>query len=237
MNEKFDQLQQKIGVHFKNFDLLKNVFIHRSYLNENIDQKLESNERLEFLGDAVLELIVTEYMYLNYSEQEGILTNWRSALVRGQNLAKLSEKFNLGDYLFLSKGEEKTGGRKRELLLANTFEALIGAMYLDQGYEVTKEFLMNNIIVQLPEIISKNLHLDPKTTLQELVQEKLNITPTYEVLASNGPDHAKIFEVGVFVNEKMLGQGNGSNKQTAQSKAAEAALEKFKNEPLTTDEN
>ena len=202
VDSKFDEIQQKIEIDFKNLDLLKNVFIHRSYLNENAGQKLNSNERLEFLGDAVLELVVTEYMYLKYKEPEGILTNWRSALVRGQNLAKIAEKFALGEYLFLSKGEEKSGGRTRELLLANTFEALIGAIYLEKGYEVTKNFLLKNLIYQLPEIISKKLHLDPKTTLQELIQEKLNITPTYEVLKSEGPDHAKIFEVGVLLMRK-----------------------------------
>ena len=237
MQINFSELQQKIDITFQNQDLLKKVFIHRSFLNENTNQKLESNERLEFLGDAVLDLIVTDHMYQKYSEPDGILTIWRSALVRGQNLAKLAKKLQLGDYLFLSKGEEKTGGRSRELLLANTFEALIGAIYLEKGYDETRKFLMKNIIAELPDIISNNLHLDPKTTLQELIQEKINITPTYEVLESKGPDHAKVFEVGVFVNDKMIGKGSGTNKQAAQSSAADVALEQLKKGTSTIGEN
>ena len=178
-------------------------------MNENPKLSLESNERLEFLGDAVLELIVTEYIHQNYKNPEGELTAWRAALVRGKNLAAIAKKFNMGNYLYLSKGEEKMGGRTRELLLANVFEALIGAIYLEKRYEVVKKFLKKHLLSKLPEIIEKKIYLDPKTELQEKSQEVFGTTPTYEVLKEKGPDHAKTFTVGVFLNDKKLGQGKG----------------------------
>ena len=218
------EFEKKIGITFSDKNLLKNIFIHRSFLNENPKLSLESNERLEFLGDAVLELVVTEYMYQNYKNPEGELTSWRAALVRGKNLAAVAKKFDMGKYLYLSKGEEKMGGRTRELLLANVFEALMGAIYLEKGYETTKKFLAKYLLAKLPEIIEKKNYLDPKTELQERAQEVFGTTPTYEVLGEKGPDHAKTFTVGVFLNDKKLGQGEGSSKQTAQTAAAENAL-------------
>ncbi len=218
------EFEKKSGIIFSNKNLLKNIFIHRSFLNENPKLTLESNERLEFLGDAVLELVVTEYMYQNYKNPEGELTAWRAALVRGKNLAAVAKKFNMGEYLYLSKGEEKMGGRTRDLLLANVFEALIGAIYLEKGYQVTKKFLTKYLTNRLPEIIEKKIYLDPKTELQEKSQEVFSTTPTYEVLKEKGPDHAKVFTIGVFLNDKKLGQGEGSSKQTAQTAAAVNAL-------------
>lgn len=220
--------EDKINIKFKNEDLLKNVFIHRSFLNENPKLNLESNERLEFLGDAVLELIVTEYMFQGYQNPEGELTSWRAALVCGKSLSELAKKFNMGDYLFISKGEEKMGGRKRELLLANVFEALIGAIYLEKGYKPTKKFLEKHLLARLEEIIEKKIYLDPKTELQEKSQDELGLTPTYEVEKEQGPDHAKTFTVIVSFNGKKMGQGQGSSKQSAQTEAARDALVKWK---------
>jgi len=227
--ENFKEFEKKIGLEFSNPDLLKNVFIHRSFLNENPQSQVESNERLEFLGDAILELVITEYLYKNYQNPEGELTSWRAALVCGKNLAEIARKFEMGRYLYLSRGEEKMGGRERELLLANAFEALIGAIYLEKDYKTAKEFLEKNLLDKLPEIIEKKIYLDPKTELQEKSQKELNVTPTYEVLKDEGPDHAKIFTIGVFLNGKKIGQGQGSSKQTAQSEAARHALKNWGN--------
>ena len=229
-NQELNDFENIISLDFKDKNLLKNVFIHRSYLNENPTSDLKSNERLEFLGDAVIELIVTEYMFNNYPNPEGELTAWRSALVRGKNLAEIARKFEIGKYLYLSKGEEKMGGRERELLLANAFEALIGAIYLEKGYNETKKFIEIYLLDKLPEVINKKIYLDPKTELQEKSQEELNITPTYEVLSDEGPDHAKIFTVGVNLNGKKLGVGKGSSKQSAQVQAARDALKNWPNQ-------
>lgn len=223
-----ENLAKKIGIKFNNPKLLEQVLVHKSYLNENKDFELDNNERLEFLGDAVLELIVTEYLYENFENPEGELTNLRSALVRGKMLSRIAEKFSIGKYLYLSRGEEKSGGRTNQLLLANAFEALIGAIYLDQGYEKTKKFVSSQILNHLPEIIEKKLHIDPKSHVQELAQEETGVTPTYEVISENGPDHAKEFKVGLFLGDKKIGEGNGSSKQSAQTAAAENALENWK---------
>jgi ribonuclease-3 len=220
--------EKEIDLKFDDENLLKNIFIHRSYLNENPSTGLESNERLEFLGDAVIELIVTEHMYQNYKNSEGDLTSWRAALVCGKNLSDISKKFNMGEYLFLSKGEEKMGGRSRELLMANVFEALVGAMYLEKGYDETKKFLLKHLLNKLPEVIENKIYLDPKTELQEKSQSEQGITPTYEVLGEVGPDHNKIFTVGVFLNDKKIGEGKGSSKQSGQISAAGDALKKWK---------
>ncbi len=221
----FSKLEEKLNIEFKNKDLLKQAFCHRSYLNENPDFPLEHNERLEFLGDAVLELIVTEYLFKNYpGKTEGELTNWRSALVNSQMLSKVAKKLGFNDFLLLSKGEEKDVGKAREYILANTFEAFIGALYLDEGYESCQKFVLENLIIHLSEIIKKGLFKDPKSRFQEEAQERLKITPSYKVLEEWGPDHAKHFVVGVFLGDEMIAKGEGSSKQEAEEEAAKRAL-------------
>lgn len=220
-------LQQTIGANFKSEKLLQQVFIHRSYINETNDSSLAHNERLEFLGDAVLELVVTEHLYNTYPNPEGELTNWRSAVVRGEVLAKVAKTLNLGELLQLSKGEEKSGGRTRTLILANTFEALIGAIHLDQGYGAAEKFINTYIISLLPEVIEKRLYVDPKSHLQELSQQKLNATPEYRVTKDEGPDHDKMFTIGVYANGKIIAEGTGPSKQKAEQAAAAEALKNW----------
>jgi ribonuclease-3 len=224
--KNFAILEKSLGLEFKNRDLLIEAFCHRSYLNEHPDFPLPHNERLEFLGDAVLELIVTEYLYKKYPEKnEGELTNWRAALVNAKILGELAKDLGFNDFLLLSKGEEKETGKARLYILANTFEALIGAIYLDQGYEVAKNFVEKNLIEKkLPEIIEKGLFKDPKTRFQEEAQERVKITPTYKVLEEWGPDHAKHFVVGVFLGNELIAKGEGSSKQEAEEEAAKNAL-------------
>jgi len=220
-------LEKKIKVKFKSPDLLKQALVHRSYLNENPSFKLEHNERLEFLGDAVLELIVTEYLYREYPNPEGELTNWRASLVNSNMLAKLAKKLNLEEYLYLSRGESKDKNSKaRHYILANAFEALIGAIYLDQGTKAVKIFIEKNVLPELPHILSNQLYLDPKSKFQEIAQEKLKITPTYKVLKESGPDHNKKFQVGVYLNKELIATSTGSSKQEAQVLAAEKAIKK-----------
>lgn len=224
-----EKLQKIIGIRFKNLDLLDRVLVHRSFLNENRKKDLESNERLEFLGDAILELIVTKNLYLDYpNEPEGKLTSWRASLVNGKSLSVAAKQIDLGELLYLSKGEEKTGGRSRDLLLANAFEALIGAIYLDKGLDITEKFLKKHLLIKLPVIIENKLYLDPKTHLQELVQADLGITPTYKLITEEGPDHDKNFTIGLYLEEKMVSTGSGNSKQEAQVHAAENALENWK---------
>lgn len=223
----FKALQKKIGTNFKDEQLLTTAFIHRSYLNENSDYS-QHNERLEFLGDAVLELVTTEYLYKNYPNPEGDLTNWRSALVKTETISDVSKSLGFEDYLFMSRGESKSKGRARQLILANCFEAVIGAIYMDKGYDEAKKFITNNLITLLSEIIEKKLYIDPKSRFQELAQQRESITPRYEVLSEKGPDHNRIFTVGVFVGEKMIGQGEGASKQLAQQEAAQNALKSYK---------
>lgn len=223
----FDLVEEKIGFKFNDKNLLKVVFTHRSFINESPEQNLEHNERLEFLGDAVLELVVTEYLYRNFPNPEGELTNWRSSIVRGDVLASVAGKLNLGSFLLLSRGEERSGGRSRNLILANTFEALIGAIYLDRGYEAATRFINKHLISLLPEIIEKKLYLDPKSNLQEICQEKFGKTPEYKVIKESGPDHNKEFKVAVFVGGEQLASGLGGSKQRAEQAAATAALKKF----------
>lgn len=225
MPKELSSLETQLEVTFINKDLLRQVFVHRSYLNENAGFNLDHNERLEFLGDAVLELVVTEHLFNTYANPEGELTNWRSAIVRGVMLAQVAQEIGMGDYLFLSRGEQKSGGKARQLILANTFEAFIGALYLDQGYEPAEKFISKHLIVKLPEIIENKLYLDPKSRLQELSQDKSGQTPNYRVLSEEGPDHAKSFSVGVFVDSQLIGQGSGSSKQNAEQAAAHSALE------------
>ncbi|MFC1656684.1 ribonuclease III [Patescibacteria group bacterium] len=224
---KFSDLENIIGRPFNDKELLEQVFVHRSYLNEHPGFKLSSNERLEFLGDAVLELVVTENIYKAYDKNEGELTSLRSALVKGKNLAKVARKLNLSKYLLLSKGEEKNQGRDNDLLLANTFEALVGALYLDLGFDKTMDFIELQVLNSLDAILKNELYVDAKSQLQEIYQAKRNITPTYKVLKESGPDHAKKFIVGVYLNKQKLAQGLGASKQLAQTEAARQALLKI----------
>ena len=222
----FSLLEKKLNLTFKNKDFLIQAFVHRSYLNENPDFYLPHNERLEFLGDAVLELVVTEYLYQNYQNPEGELTNWRAALVNGGSLAEVAEEFGLYDYLYLSRGEAKDANPKaRNYILANATEALIGAIYLDMGWQTAKEFITEHLLVKLPHILKNKLYLDAKSHFQELAQEKVGITPSYRVLSESGPDHAKDFVIGVYLDDELVAEGNGTSKQEAQMDAARRALE------------
>jgi ribonuclease-3 len=214
----------KLQTTFNNIDLLITAFTHRSYLNEHRDIVKEHNERLEFLGDAVLELVVTEYLYTHYSEPEGILTNWRSSLVRTESISAAASKFGFEPLLRLSRGEKRGTDRARAQILANSFEAVTGALYLDQGYEVAKAFLKESILSTFDEILASGSWMDPKSHLQELAQSQETATPVYKVMSEEGPDHDKTFTVGVYVNSQLRGQGIGPSKQAAQQKAAEAAL-------------
>lgn len=213
-----------IGQEFTDLELLVTAFTHRSYLNEHKKTVKAHNERLEFLGDAVLELVVTEYLYGNFSEPEGILTNWRSSLVRTESISAAGDRLGFNEYLRLSRGEKRGSERAREQILANCFESVIGAIYLDKGYDVAKEFITKNLIVTFEEILETGSWLDPKSRLQELAQSTDGVTPQYKVLSEEGPDHEKIFTVGVFVDSVLKGSGKGPSKQIAQQKAAEAAL-------------
>ncbi len=223
MKKKYKDFQKLIGVKFKNLELLDLAFVHKSYVNESQDQK-EHNERLEFLGDAVLELAVTEFLYRNYGNPEGELTNWRSALVRGANLAEIAKRLELSQYLYLGKGEEKSGGREKGYILANTVEAVIGAIFLDQGYKKSNVFINKFIISYLGEILEQGLHVDPKSRFQEIAQAKFNITPEYKLIKESGPDHAKVFVMGAYINDKKFGEGKGSSKQQAEQEAATDAM-------------
>ena len=189
---------------------------------------MESNERLEFLGDAVLELVVTEYLYLNYPNPEGDLTNWRSALVKGETLAKIAGELDLGEYLYLSHGEENSGGRSKDYLLANTFESIIGVVYLELGYDKAKEFIAKFLLVHLEGILKEGSHIDAKSKFQEIAQEKTGFTPAYQLLHDEGPDHDKIFTMGAYVEDRIVGKGKGNSKQAAEQKAAEDALKRLK---------
>lgn len=197
-------------------------------MNEHTGFELDHNERLEFLGDAVLELIVTEYLYLSYPNPEGELTNWRSSIVKGEMLSKVAKDIGLENYLLLSRGEQKSSGKSRDLILANAFEALIGAIYLDQGYVPTQNFIVKVIISHLDNIIKNQLYKDSKSFIQEWSQATYNITPIYKVLSESGPDHDKNFMVGIFIGDRMVGQGSGASKQRAEQYAAANALDELK---------
>lgn len=225
MAHDFSKLEKELNIKFKNQELLKQAHTHRSYLNENPKLKLKHNERLEFLGDAVLELVVTEYLYKNFDNPEGELTNLRSALVKGSMLSDIANELEMDKYLYLSRGEAKSEGKSRQLILANAFEALIGAIYLELGYNAAVEFVKKHLIKHLQSIINQKLYLDPKSHLQELSQDQLGITPVYKVLAEHGPDHAKSFTVGCYIKDRLIGEGSGSSKQASESAAASSALE------------
>jgi ribonuclease III len=222
---QFAKLEKLIKLKFKQLDLLELAFTHRSYLNEH-REIAEHNERLEFLGDAVLELVVTEYLYLTYKDKpEGELTNWRSALVRGDNLARIARKLEIGQYLRLSRGEENSGGRSKDYILANAVEALIGAIYLEKGIKGAKLFIDQYVILGLEEILAAKLHLDAKSRFQELAQAEVEITPEYRLLGESGPDHEKIFTMGVYLGEELIAEGRGGSKQNAEEEAARKALD------------
>lgn len=219
-------MEKRVGIVFSDKNLLLQALTHRSYLNENPKWGQDHNERLEFLGDAVLELVVTEYLYKTYPNPEGELTNWRAALVNAVTLSKITSEFDLNDYILLSKGEARDTGRARQYILANAMESLIGAIYLDQGYDSSEKFIKKFILKELPGIIEKRLYRDAKSLFQEMAQEHVGITPTYEVLKEWGPDHARNFQVGVFLEKEMAGVGDGPSKQEAQQVAASDALKK-----------
>lgn len=220
--------KDKLQTTFKDVNLLVTAFTHRSYLNEHRKSVHEHNERLEFLGDAVLELVVTEYLYGTYDEPEGILTNWRSSLVRTESISAAAHKYEFEPLLRLSRGEKQGSDRARAQILANTYEAVVGALYLDQGYEAAKKFITESILSTFKDILASGSWMDAKSHLQELAQSQEASTPAYKVMKEEGPDHDKTFTVGVYVDGKLKGKGTGPSKQAAQQQAAEAALKSYK---------
>jgi len=224
--KNFKNLEKNLKIFFKNKNLLIEAFCHRSFLNENPNFPYPCNERLEFLGDAVLELITTDYLFKALPEKpEGELTKIRASLVNSKILADVAKKLGFENYLLLSKGEENSQGKAKERILTNTFEAFLGALYLEFGLDFCKNFLEKNLLCLLPEILEKRMFEDPKTKFQELIQEKFKITPTYKVLEEFGPEHSKTFVVGLYIGESLISKGQGSSKQEAEEKAAQKALE------------
>lgn len=214
-------LEKKTGIRFKNKELMYQALTHRSSLER---AKNGHNERLEFLGDAVLQLVTTEYLYELTQKPEGELTSWRSALVQGEHLAEVAKSLKLGDYLFLSKGEETSGGRDKESTLANALEAFIGALYLDQGMDAVRPFVHTFILTRLSSLLAKGKHKDEKSKFQEIAQEKTGITPTYKTVSEEGPDHAKLFACAVFIGDEEIAVGEGNTKQKAEQDAAKKGL-------------
>jgi ribonuclease-3 len=225
LQKKLSELEKKLGIEFKNKNILVQAFCHRSFLNENPDCGMGNNERLEFLGDAVLELVITEYLYGDFPDKsEGELTNWRAALVNAKMLSEIAKELGFNDFILLSRGESKEEGKARQYILANTFESFIGALYLDLGYEICKDFIEKHVEKELPDIIKNGLYKDYKSKFQEEAQEVKGITPVYKVLEEWGPDHEKHFIVGVFLGEDLIAKGEGSSKQEAELAAAKEAL-------------
>ena len=223
----YEKFASHIGVAFKDITILREAFTHRSYLNEHRATNMRHNERLEFLGDAVLELVITEYLYAQYPEEpEGKLTAYRSALVNTNSISEAATEWGMNDYLLLSRGEAKDMGRARQYILANTFESVIGAIFLDQGYDAAKGFIGKSLFKRLDDIVGKRLWQDAKSKFQEEAQDRIGITPNYEVIKEIGPDHDKRFDVGVYINGELIAQGEGRSKQDAEQAAALAALEK-----------
>jgi len=221
----FLDFEKKIKIKFKDQNLLKQAFIHRSFINENYNIKLSHNERLEFLGDAVLELVVTDFLFKKYSDfNEGQLTAIRSALVNSITIAQVAFDLGMNNYLLLSKGEAKDNGKARQYILANTFESLIGAIYLDQGYKIADIFIQKFLLIKTEEIIAKKLWRDAKSLIQEKAQEFNACTPSYQVLQESGPDHDKYFTIGILFGSEKIAEGKGKSKQEAEQKAAENAL-------------
>ena len=222
----FSEFEKKINVTFNKPELLKQAFTHRSYLNENRSAGVEHNERLEFLGDAVLELVVTEFLFEKYPDKpEGDLTSYRAALVNTTSISDAAVKLGMNDFLLLSRGESRDTGRARQIILANAFEALIGAMYLDQGYEKAQKFIADQLFHKTEKIVESRLWQDAKSRFQELAQEKEGLTPSYDVVSQTGPDHDKRFIVGVYVGEERAATGEGRSKQEAEQQAAQKALQ------------
>lgn len=217
-------LTKKLNLSFKNFNYLQEALTHRSYLNENRQHQLPHNERLEFLGDAVLELAVTDYLFRNHENQEGELTSWRAALVNGEMLASVARELELDEFILMSRGEKKDTGKARNYILANAMEALIGGIYLDKGFKEADEFIKQFIISKLPKIIKNKTYLDPKSYFQEKAQEIVQITPHYELVKEWGPDHDKKFLIAVFLKDEKIAEGEGESKQEAQRNAAENGL-------------
>ena|SRR3989344_3942922 len=225
--EPLSKLEKILKVKFKNKDILKQALVHRSYINENPGFNLGHNERLEFLGDAVLELVVTEYLYNTYPNPEGELTNWRASLVNSKILSSITHGMDIEEFLYLSRGESKdTDSKARSYILANAFEAIVGAIYLDRGYKEVKSFIERQVLVELPNILKNHLYLDPKSKFQEIAQEKYGITPTYNVISESGPDHNKKFKVGLYLGEELIATSSGSSKREAQEQAAAEGLKK-----------
>ncbi|USN96956.1 MAG: ribonuclease III [Candidatus Nomurabacteria bacterium] len=222
-----DFARDKIGFEFEHIDYLITALTHRSYVNEHRKSVSEHNERLEFLGDAVLELVVTDYLYNQFDEAEGILTSWRSSLVRTESIGDAGQKLGYEPLLRMSRGEKNGSPRARQQILANAFEAVIGAIYLEKGYGAAEEFIKKHILSKLDDILASGSWRDPKSHLQEVSQRIDGLTPVYKVLEEVGPDHDKVFTLGVFVGDKMMGKGNGSSKQSAQQEAAKAAIEAY----------
>jgi ribonuclease-3 len=220
------KLEEKIGVTFDDKDTLKQSVTHRSYLNENPNEELHHNERLEFLGDAVLELVTTDYLFQNHPNRpEGELTAIRAALVNTDSIATSGREVGLNPHLRLSKGERQDTGRGREFILANTYEAVIGAIYVDQGYDMAKQFIASTLLTRAETIIESQSWRDPKSIFQEKAQEHVSITPEYKTIKADGPDHDKVFTVGVFLEAQKVAEGKGKSKQEAESEAAKQALD------------
>lgn len=229
MNKVIEFIEKVLNLKTTEVETFVEALTHRSYINEVKDPNLKHNERLEFLGDAVLELSVTKYLFNNYPEyNEGTLTSFRAALVKTESLALEAKKLDLGEYILMSKGEEATGGRQRPYILANTMEATIGAIYLTLGFEEADKFIVEKICYKIESIIAERSDLDPKSKLQELSQERVKVTPTYKLISSIGPDHNKIFEMGVYINEFLFGKGEGKSKQEAEQAAALEAINNWK---------
>ncbi len=225
----FKKFEKEIGITFNNKDILTQAFTHRSYLNENSKLVIGHNERLEFLGDAVLELVVTDFLYKNYpGSAEGELTAYRSALVNATIIGEVAMELSMGEYLLLSKGETRDIGKARTYILANTYEAFVGALYQDQGYDISKNFIEKTLLPRVDEIVKKKLWRDSKSLVQEKSQEHLSLTPSYRVINESGPDHDKHFTVGIFFGEDRIAEGKGHSKQEAEQAAARMALEKKK---------
>ncbi len=212
-----------MGLECKNLEILKQAFVHRSYLNEHPEFPLAHNERLEFLGDAVLELVVTEYLYQTYPNPEGELTNWRASLVNAKTLSEIASGIGMDDYLYLSRGESRDKNSKaRQIILANAIEAVVGAIFLDQGYRAAEKFISDHVLTKFKYILENQLYRDPKSQFQEASQERMGVTPTYKVLSQSGPDHARSFVVGVYIGDEKVAEGEGTSKQEAQMAAAAA---------------